>query len=201
MRPAGSMAGFVALRSESTGSMASPGRKIKHRLPHSIRTRRISVWPSEYTDYSVASAQLRTYRVRDFIKTLEARDVRSGFCDSSSDNPTPSAIVVGLGAMVGTLVPVLIERIDLLISGRGVLLLSGTFLMLTGVIVCRRAGQLRDHVRKKTNSARDSLEYRTRLLIAITSGLLCSDGMVEVPKGPGLGVHLNQCTLERYRVF
>jgi L-alanine-DL-glutamate epimerase-like enolase superfamily enzyme len=29
---------------------------------------------------------------------------------------------------------------------------------------------------------------------------VCSDGMVEVPNGPGLGVHLNQCTLERYRV-
>jgi L-rhamnonate dehydratase len=26
------------------------------------------------------------------------------------------------------------------------------------------------------------------------------DGMVEVPRRPGLGVHLNQCTLERYRV-
>jgi L-rhamnonate dehydratase len=26
------------------------------------------------------------------------------------------------------------------------------------------------------------------------------DGLVEVPQRPGLGVHLNQCTLERYRV-
>ena len=82
------------------------------------------------------------------------------------------AIVVGLGAMLGTLVPVLIQRMDVLVSGRGVLLLSGTFLMLTGVIVCRHAGQLRDRVRKATNSARQSPEYRTGLIIAITSGIL-----------------------------
>jgi len=29
---------------------------------------------------------------------------------------------------------------------------------------------------------------------------VCADGMVEVPRIPGLGVHLNQVTLERYRV-
>jgi L-alanine-DL-glutamate epimerase-like enolase superfamily enzyme len=29
---------------------------------------------------------------------------------------------------------------------------------------------------------------------------VCPDGMVEVPRSPGLGVHLNQATLERYRV-
>jgi L-alanine-DL-glutamate epimerase-like enolase superfamily enzyme len=29
---------------------------------------------------------------------------------------------------------------------------------------------------------------------------VCSDGLVEVPRRPGLGVHLNHATLERYRV-
>jgi L-rhamnose-H+ transport protein len=82
------------------------------------------------------------------------------------------AIVVGLGAMLGTLVPVLIQRMDVLVSRRGILLLCGTFLMLTGVIVCRHAGELRDRVRKATTSARESSEYRTGLLIAVTSGLL-----------------------------
>jgi L-rhamnose-H+ transport protein len=74
--------------------------------------------------------------------------------------------------MLGTLAPVLIQNKNILVSGRGVLLLSGTFLMLTGVIVCRHAGQLRDRVRKATNSARESPEYRTGLLIATISGLL-----------------------------
>ena len=82
------------------------------------------------------------------------------------------AIVVGLGAMLGTLVPVLIQSMGVLVTGRGLLLLSGTVLMLAGVIVCRHAGQLRDRVRKATSSAPHSLEYRTGLLIALISGVL-----------------------------
>ena len=89
------------------------------------------------------------------------------------------AIVVGLGAMLGTLVPVLIQSLGVLVTGRGFLLLGGTVLMLFGVIVCRHAGQLRDRVRKTANSAPDSKssapdspDYRTGLLIALGSGVL-----------------------------
>jgi L-rhamnonate dehydratase len=49
------------------------------------------------------------------------------------------------------------------------------------------------------------LEYSTsksplRWEMCEESILVGSDGTVEVPRTPGLGVHLNQCTLERYRV-
>jgi L-rhamnonate dehydratase len=49
------------------------------------------------------------------------------------------------------------------------------------------------------------LEYSTsksplRWEICEESILVGADGMVEVPQSPGLGVHLNTCTLERYRV-
>jgi len=82
------------------------------------------------------------------------------------------AIVVGLGAMLGTLVPVLIQRIDLLAGLRGALLLTGTFLMLAGLAVCRHAGQLRDRSWKRADPNRDSAASRKALLIAVVSGLL-----------------------------
>ncbi len=85
------------------------------------------------------------------------------------------AVIVGLGALLGTLVPLLFQRRDILGTGKGVLILSGVALMVVGIAVSGWAGRLRE----KTAAAAFSQPIRTgsgsygaALLIAVICGLM-----------------------------
>jgi L-rhamnose-H+ transport protein len=54
------------------------------------------------------------------------------------------AIIVGLGAMLGTLVPLFVKNRSVIATGRGLLILSGVAFMLLGIAVAARAGKLRE---------------------------------------------------------
>jgi L-rhamnose-H+ transport protein len=81
------------------------------------------------------------------------------------------AIVVGLGAMLGSLVPLLVQHREVLGTTKGGIILCGVVAMLAGIAVCALAGRRRDRA-----AAAGGLNlpgaYRTGLLIAICSGLL-----------------------------
>ena len=51
------------------------------------------------------------------------------------------AITIGLSAALGSLVPILLRHPQALVTGRGLVLLLGQVLMVTGVIVCCWAGR------------------------------------------------------------
>lgn len=56
------------------------------------------------------------------------------------------AIIVGLGALLGTMVPILFQRIEVLGTGNGSLILCGVCVavMVAGIAVSGKAGRLRE---------------------------------------------------------
>jgi L-rhamnose-H+ transport protein len=50
------------------------------------------------------------------------------------------AIIVGLGALLGTLVPLFVKNREVIGTGRGALILSGVAIMVLGIAVSARAG-------------------------------------------------------------
>lgn len=81
------------------------------------------------------------------------------------------SIIVGLGALFGTLVPVLVQRREVLATSRGGLLLAGTAVMLMGVAVCGYAGHQREHAETAGTSPRRA-GYAAALTLAILCGVL-----------------------------
>ena len=81
------------------------------------------------------------------------------------------AIVIGLGSTFGTLVPLLVQRPEVLVSGKGALLLAGMLLMLGGTGMCSYAGHLRQ--RAKAGSVnRGRGDFKRALLLAILCGVM-----------------------------
>jgi len=58
------------------------------------------------------------------------------------------AITIGLSAALGSLVPILLRHPQALVTGRGLVLLLGQLLMVTGVVVCCWAGRRREREQK-----------------------------------------------------
>jgi L-rhamnose-H+ transport protein len=87
------------------------------------------------------------------------------------------AIVLGLSASVGSLVPLLILTPSKLGTPQGHLYLLGTAVMLTGIAVAARAGSLRDAAAKPViDSDRVSVQgsFLTGMAVTIAAGLLSS---------------------------
>jgi L-rhamnose-H+ transport protein len=78
------------------------------------------------------------------------------------------AIIVGLGALLGTLVPLLVKHREVIATGRGALILSGVAIMVLGIAVSARAGQARESSAKRGPSGR----YAGALVVAILCGLM-----------------------------
>ena len=89
------------------------------------------------------------------------------------------AIVIGLTAGIGTLIPLLvISRVDP-ISPQGLLVMAGVVVALAGISVCSWAGKLRDAASVKDPTAPDSSarrSYTLGLILCILSGILCPCG-------------------------
>lgn len=80
------------------------------------------------------------------------------------------AIIVGLGALGGTLVPIFFQRREILATGRGLLILSGVGVMLAGIAVSGWAGRLRETKAGIQTGAGNS--YGAALLVAVICGVM-----------------------------
>ena len=82
------------------------------------------------------------------------------------------AITVGLSAALGSLVPILLRHPQALVTGRGLVLLLGQVLMVTGVIVCCWAGRRREKEQKAEAAASPARSYVAGISLAALAGLL-----------------------------
>ena len=78
------------------------------------------------------------------------------------------AIIISLGSVGGTLVPLLFKHREVFDTANGALILSGLAVMLAGIVLSARAGSRREQgAKKKTGSG-----YAMALLLAVLCGLL-----------------------------
>lgn len=81
------------------------------------------------------------------------------------------AIIVGMGAALGTLVPMLVAGPRVLHREAVVLVLAGILLMAIGIVLTTWGGRLRERETSETNSRHRS-GYRSAIVIAVLCGLL-----------------------------
>ena len=89
------------------------------------------------------------------------------------------AIVIGLTAAIGTLIPLLVVSHVDPSSTRGITVLGGVLVALAGISVCSWAGRLREKASRKEPGASGPPPGRTYalgLLLCILSGVLCPCG-------------------------
>lgn len=82
------------------------------------------------------------------------------------------AIIVGIGAALGTLVPMLATEGAALQPHTLVLVLAGIVLMAIGIALSAWSGRLREYQIDGAGSSRNSSRYRASILLAILCGLL-----------------------------
>ncbi|MDE3167089.1 MAG: hypothetical protein KGN36_14885 [Acidobacteriota bacterium] len=78
------------------------------------------------------------------------------------------AIIIGLGALLGTLVPLLVSHRDVALTSRGALIFAGVVVMLAGIAVSAGAGRLREGAA----AAPQSRAYPAALALAILCGVM-----------------------------
>src|SRR2546423_10989007 len=83
------------------------------------------------------------------------------------------AIILGLSASLGSLIPLLILSPQQLHTPQGRTYLVGTVIMLAGIAVCARAGMLRDAARSRSESAAHR-SFLPGFLVCCLSGLFSS---------------------------
>ncbi len=89
------------------------------------------------------------------------------------------AIIIGLTAAIGTVVPLLVLSQVEPTSARGIIILAGMVIVLIGISVCSWAGKLRENASKGNPALSNSSErraYGLGLLYCIASGVLCPCG-------------------------
>jgi len=78
------------------------------------------------------------------------------------------AIIVGLGALLGTLVPLFVKNREVIGTGRGALILSGVAIMTLGIAVSARAGRAREGTGVREGGG----SYAAALAVAVLCGLM-----------------------------
>jgi L-rhamnose-H+ transport protein len=78
------------------------------------------------------------------------------------------AIIVGLGAILGTLTPLLVKHSEVIGTGRGALILAGLVIMVLGIAVSAAAGKAREG--RVQNAAGSG--YAVALVIAVVCGVM-----------------------------
>jgi L-rhamnose-H+ transport protein len=81
------------------------------------------------------------------------------------------AIIIGLGAMGGTLVPLIAQHPEVLASGKGVLVFIGIAIMIAGIAVCSWAGRQRERASGQTAKPSGG-SYTSGVVIAIVCGIM-----------------------------
>jgi L-rhamnose-H+ transport protein len=82
------------------------------------------------------------------------------------------AITIGLSAGLGSLVPILLRHPQALVTGRGLVLLVGQVLTVTGVVVCCWAGRRREKEQKAVMAVPIARSYLAGISLAALAGLL-----------------------------
>jgi L-rhamnose-H+ transport protein len=82
------------------------------------------------------------------------------------------AIIIGLGALLGTLVPIVAQRSEVLGTGKGALILAGVAVMVAGIAVSGRAGRLREAGSGGQPSGAAGGGYMGALLLAVLCGVM-----------------------------
>ena len=82
------------------------------------------------------------------------------------------ATTIGLGAALGTLVPILLRHPAVLTTPRGEVLLLGVFLMVAGVVVCSWAGRQREREQRSESTHLGERSYMIGVFMAAAAGLL-----------------------------
>jgi len=89
------------------------------------------------------------------------------------------AIVIGLTAAIGTLIPLLlVSHVDLA-STQGTFIVAGVVVTLFGIALCSWAGKLRENVSAKSRNTSDGPPKRSfglGVLLCVLSGVLCPCG-------------------------
>lgn len=96
-----------------------------------------------------------------------------GLCIARLGMALGYAVIVGLGALFGTLVPLLVKHRDVAASYRGVLVFCGVAVMIVGVALAAWAGRMREKNGTAARPARES-GYSTALGLAVLCGILAS---------------------------
>ncbi|MBI5282384.1 MAG: hypothetical protein HY858_11935 [Candidatus Solibacter usitatus] len=78
------------------------------------------------------------------------------------------AIIVGLGSLFGTLVPLFFQNREVLGTGRGAVILCGLAVMVAGIVVLARAGGQRESGQMRHGGS----AYAAALLMAVVCGLM-----------------------------
>ena len=86
-----------------------------------------------------------------------------GLCIARLGMALGYAVIVGLGALFGTVVPLLVKHRDIAASYRGIIVFSGVAVMIVGVALAAWAGRMRE---KNGTAARQPGRVDTALHLA-----------------------------------
>ncbi len=78
------------------------------------------------------------------------------------------AVIIGLGALLGTLVPLVVKNREVVGTGRGALILCGMAIMLLGIAISARAGKAREGSAPAVAGG----SYAAALAVAVLCGIL-----------------------------
>jgi L-rhamnose-H+ transport protein len=84
------------------------------------------------------------------------------------------AIILGLSASIGSLIPLVILNPQELHTRQGHTYLLGTAIMLAGIALCARAGMLRDAIRNRQLTSISPGSFLTGFIVCCSSGVLSS---------------------------
>jgi L-rhamnose-H+ transport protein len=82
------------------------------------------------------------------------------------------AIIVGLGAVFGTLVPLFVGQRRFVPNARLVEILAGVAVMVLGIILTAWGGQVREHTGKKATEGLQQQSYLAAVLLAVLCGVM-----------------------------
>jgi L-rhamnose-H+ transport protein len=82
------------------------------------------------------------------------------------------AIIVGLGAVFGTLVPLFVGQRRFVPNARLVEILAGVAVMVLGIILTAWGGQVREHTGKKATEGLQQQGYLAAVLLAVLCGVM-----------------------------
>ena len=95
------------------------------------------------------------------------------------------AIIVGLGSLGGTLVPLLVNNRSVILTGKGALIILGLAVMIAGIALSARAGSERERGQARAAGA----GYEVALGLAILCGLMAPMLNYAFAFGQGIAAH------------
>jgi L-rhamnose-H+ transport protein len=99
------------------------------------------------------------------------------------------AVILGITAAIGTLIPLLVLSPEKLMSAKGALLMAGVVTMLVGISLCSWAGRLKENESKAGSGGPDQAprkSYALGLLFCILSGVLSACANLGFAFGAGV---------------